>query len=477
MLLALGLRVYMILVDPFLHEWDEKYHALVARNMMDNPLYPSIYREALLPYDPSAWCCNHVWLHKQPLFLWQMALSMRFFGVSEWSMRLPSLLMGTLSVLLVYRISMLLSGRYIAALLAALIVACSCYQLNLISGREGMDHNDVAFNFYVLASFWAAAEYLKHKSWKWAIGIGVFSACAILNKWLTGLLVFLPLGILLLQDLVAPRSERRGLSLAHFAGALLTCMLIFLPWQLYIFSRFPQEAHIEFARNAEHIFSVVEGHKGGYDYYLSHFNQYFGDIIELLVVPALIVTLLSRRIPGVYKYLLIVPVLTVFLFFSLIVQTKVTGFFFVVYPLIIIMSGWMLDELLSYTQRWHPFLLLLLFPACAFWSLNPHKIIDYNADKSYRPAKQLRTDVYKQLYQLMPAGVRVLTNVNAFEHADVMFYNPAIVAYPCVISEDHFRLLAARNEPIAVFPDRKDYVLPDYLRTYKNLHVIPVELP
>lgn len=476
MLLALGLRVYMILIDPFLHDWDEKYHALVARNMMDNPLYPSIYREALLPYDPAAWCCNHVWLHKQPLFLWQMALSMRIFGVSEWSVRLPSLLMGTLSVLLVYRITMLLSSRKIAALIAALIVACSCYQLNLISGREGMDHNDIAFNFYVLASFWAAVEYMNRKTWKWALWIGFFSGCAILNKWLTGLLVFLPLGILFLQDWFATRPERRGLSPAHFIGAVLTSVLVFLPWQLYIFHRFPQEAHIEFARNAEHIFSVVEGHKGGYDYYLSHFNQYFGDIIELLVLPGMLYTLWARRIQKEHKYLLILPVLIVFLFFSFVVTTKVTGFFFVVYPLIIMMSALFLDAMLSFIPKWRSASLLFLCPALAFWSLNPHKITDYTANKSYRDTKSAHTQVYKQLGQLMPAGVRVLMNVSSFEHADVMFYNPSIIAYQYVVSEAACRELAARKEPIAVFEEREGYAIPDYLKQYPYLHIIPVKL-
>lgn len=476
MLLAFFLRLYMILVDPFLHEWDEKYHALVARNLMDNPFYPSIYRETLLPYDPAAWCCNQVWLHKQPLFLWQMALSMRLFGVSEWAMRLPSLLMGTASVWLVYRITWLLSRQKVAACIAAIIVACSCYQLNLISGREGMDHNDVAFNFYVLASFWAACEYVQCKTWKWALWIGFFSGCAVLNKWLTGLLVFLPLGILFLEDLFAARSERRSLSLLHFMGAIGTCVAVFLPWQLYIFHRFPQEAHIEFARNAEHIFSVVEGHQGGFSYYLDHFNQYFGDIIELLVIPAIGYFLWSRSIHKEHKYLLILPVLVIFTFFSFLVKTKVTGFFFVVYPLIIVMSGLLLDDLLSLIPKWRMQALLPLFPALAFWSLNPHKITDYTANQSYRQAKWENTQVYKQLGRLMPPGVRVLMNINSFDHADVMFYNPNIIAYQNIVSESEWQQLAARKEPIAVFEDWEAHILPAYVKQYPYLHIIHAKL-
>jgi 4-amino-4-deoxy-L-arabinose transferase len=473
---AFLLRWYMITVDPFLHEWDEKYHALVARNMMFDPFFPSIYRVALLPYDPGAWCCNHVWLHKQPLFLWQMALSMRLFGVSEWSMRLPSLLMGTLSVLLTYRISLLIAKQKLAALIAALIVCFSCYQLNLISGREGMDHNDVAFNFYVLASFWAAAEYLQTKAWKWALWIGIFAGCAILNKWLTGLLVFLPLGVLLLIDTFAPIKQRRGMTWPHFLLALFVCVLVFAPWQWYVWTHFPREAAIEYELNAQHIFKVLEGHNGSYGYYLSHFNQYFGDIIELFVVPAMLYFLWARKFDPIHKWLLVLPVIAVYVFFSFIVQTKVTGFFFVVYPFIVILSGFMLNDLLSLAGKWKPWLVVPLLAGLGFWSLNLQKITDYTADKNYREAKYENTLVYKQLPRLMPAGVKVLMNVNDFEHADIMFYNPEIIAYMGVVNEEEFRSLATRRIPIAVFSERERHYLPQYIKDYPYLHLINVHL-
>lgn len=50
-LLAFGLRCYMATLDPFLHTWDEQFHALVARNMMDNPFVPTLRKGQLLPYD------------------------------------------------------------------------------------------------------------------------------------------------------------------------------------------------------------------------------------------------------------------------------------------------------------------------------------------------------------------------------------------------------------------------------------------
>ena len=85
-------------------EWDEQFHALVAKNMMSAPFEPMLYKNLLLPAFDSDWTMGHIWLHKQPLFLWQMALSMKIFGVNVIALRLPSLLMSTAVTYLIYRI-------------------------------------------------------------------------------------------------------------------------------------------------------------------------------------------------------------------------------------------------------------------------------------------------------------------------------------------------------------------------------------
>src|SRR5215203_5533899 len=98
-LLGFFLRFYISWKEPFLHDWDERFHALVARNLMDHPFKPMLRKNPIDNYDPNSWCCNHIWLHKQPLFMWQMALSMKIFGTSVLSMRLPSIIMGSLMIL------------------------------------------------------------------------------------------------------------------------------------------------------------------------------------------------------------------------------------------------------------------------------------------------------------------------------------------------------------------------------------------
>jgi len=125
--------------DRFLHTWDERFHALVAKNMIEHPLRPVLYADPVLPYDFRHWTANHVWLHKPPFALWLMALSMATFGVNEIALRLPNLLHSTLAVALTFAIGRRVVGER-AALLAAALQATNGYLLELAGGRTASDH-------------------------------------------------------------------------------------------------------------------------------------------------------------------------------------------------------------------------------------------------------------------------------------------------------------------------------------------------
>ncbi|MBS1615887.1 MAG: glycosyltransferase family 39 protein [Bacteroidetes bacterium] len=281
-ILSFFLRIGAILIDPFLHPWDERFHALVARNLMTSPFTPILRVNPITEnYDKFIWCCNHIWLHKQPLFMWQMALSMKVFGVSEWSMRLPSAIMGTILVLLIYRIAILIKVSKRVALLTALLFACSNFHLQMIAGIQGMDHNDVAHGFYVLASIWALFEFEKSKKWYWVIFIGVFSGAAILNKWLTGLLVYFIWGIVLLCQLINKAEVKK--QIIFLLLSLIVCCIVFLPWQLYILYRFHDLAIYEYAFNRRHISEALEGHEGEYLYYINHLNYIIGKFLIFFI--------------------------------------------------------------------------------------------------------------------------------------------------------------------------------------------------
>jgi 4-amino-4-deoxy-L-arabinose transferase-like glycosyltransferase len=398
-LIGLLLRLYMITLDPFLHEWDEHFHALVARNLMYNPMLPLLKANPVVPVDYTAWYCNSIWLHKQPLFMWQMALSIKLFGISEIAIRIPSALLGSIMILLVARISLLLSKNKIVSLIAALQMCFSYYQLELTSGFFGMDHNDVAFGFYILASIWSLAEYLEaaNKKWTWAILIGVFAGCAVLNKWLTGILVYAGWSLIILLEFY---KYKKFVGVKQFLVSIGIMILTFLPWQLYILYKFPLEAMYEYKINTQHIFEVVQGHSGSIFYYLLHFIQYFGvpQLVFLILglVFAIVDIIKNQFLTYRINVLLIGSFSIVFLFFSLVVKTKLPFYVFIIAPIGFIYIAIGLEKIIwsKLTSRlWlKGFMICLLI----FFSLNPVSIY-YNrlVDDSKRNAKIHNTHIYK----------------------------------------------------------------------------------
>ena len=255
MLLTLGgFFVYLAAARlmPYLNPWDELFHAQVAKNCMEHPFAPMLYDSNIVPnHNYGIWTCSHIWLHKQPLFIWQIALSFKIFGVSELSLRLPSVILCTLMIPLCYRMAFLLTQRRDTAFFTALCAACSWFLFRLTSGIQSTDHNDVSFIFFITASIWAFCEYI-HSDRKagWAALVGILAGAAVLTKWLAGLLVFGVWGLYLLTE---HKFYIKDWKFKHLLLAFFVMLLIALPWQLYILQRFPEMAQQELLYNFKHI--------------------------------------------------------------------------------------------------------------------------------------------------------------------------------------------------------------------------------
>lgn len=440
---------------------------------MEDPWVPVLKKVMYADYDPFQWCCNHIWLHKPPLFMWQMALSMKIFGVSEWAMRLPSALMGTIMIVMLYRIALLLTGKKRVALWAALLLALSNFHLYMTAGIRGMDHNDVAHGFYILASFWAYAEYQRQQKWYWVVWIGIFAGAAILVKWLTGLLVFLGWGIQIGVSLL--RQGNNSSPVLHFIAALLVCCIVFMPWQWYILSAFPDLALHEYEFNRRHITEVLENNGGGVFYYVEAFPFLLGSGLALLLIPGVWTVCRNNTANSVLYIHFLISIGFVFIFFSFVVKTKVMTYLFCIVPpaLIFMASGfeWIREKL---RYRWMQYGLAVIITVL---TLNPFKIISYvSDDNELRKQRIANTRLYKKLHEELPADVRIVMNVNSYEDVDVMFYNPDITAYHWYLDEPGLKKLAAQKIRIAVFENHGNYQLPDYVWNYPYLYVIKKQL-
>jgi 4-amino-4-deoxy-L-arabinose transferase len=258
------------LIDNFLHPWDEQFHALVAKNMISDPFHPVLINKIPSEFDYRIWVYNETWLHKQPLFLWQISVSLKLFGTNLIALRLPSIIMYALTSCCVFSISKRFLNPFFAILAAAFFGYCG-FALDFISGVQGMDHNDIAFLFYITASFWSWMKYNETKNFRYVMLIGLFSGGAVLCKWLTGLIVFTGWGIVTFAFNIKEKREWKNIF-----SAFGVCLLVFLPWQLYCLVNYPLEYKYEIAYNSAHFFSTVENHGGSSDFYFEGMKKIYG---------------------------------------------------------------------------------------------------------------------------------------------------------------------------------------------------------
>ncbi|WCL82994.1 glycosyltransferase family 39 protein [Saprospira sp. CCB-QB6] len=471
--LALGIRLYMIQIDPFLQDWDERFHALVARNMIEQPFTPLLHKTALLPYDPAAWCCNHIWLHKQPLFLWQMALSMKVFGVSVWAMRLPSALMGAIAVLLSYDFMRIWSQKKKWAFLVALFSCFSFVQLELSSGRLNLDQNDVSFAFYVGASFWAFSRYsISQKKWPWAIAIGLFAGAGVLVKWLTGILVFGSWGLYILGQ----KEKRFQLKYwGHIALGAASCLATFGPWQVYIIKRFPLESSLSYAFNREHIFTALEGHSGNFLFHFRELWTIYGSSFHLIFLALGILLSLIISPKKAFGFGLFAAFGVLYLFFSL-VKTKMPAFCFPVHFLGLSYIVWGLAGSLQYVKfpalrKWG---LAILGAILCFGIFQPQKILQARQiDNHLRNAKLHNTAIYKSMGTELQE-VDVVFNCKPFEQTELMFFQD-VAAYHWYPEEAKIDSLLQLGYRIAAFKSHHDQHLPAYFYR-EEIKIIDVDI-
>lgn len=471
---GLCIRMHMIYLDQFLHDWDEKYHALVARNLMYNPLKPMLYVDTIIPKNFTSWTNNHIWLHKQPMFMWQMALSMKIFGINEISIRYPSALLGAIMPILLYRITYIMSKDKLFAFAAALFMCFSNYHLELISGVIGMDHNDVIFGFYVLASVWAYAEYISSGKLYFILLIGLFAGFAVLTKWLAGMMVF---GGWFLNILLNIKHKNVKKDILYFFVALVICAAIFVPWQLYILDAFPVEAKHEFAYNSLHIFEVVENHGGEYNYYFKKLSEYFGTTIWWVLLIGIITLTISDVIEKRIKYHILFSSIVVFSFFSFVAATKMQSYMFILAPfcymMIVHAALYVCNKLRIHL---HGIYILLFF--MLVYNFNYSKIVGFfhSPFDKYREGKTKNTLVYKSIRKHIPSNVKYVFNLSEFAAIDLMFFNPDITAYDQYVTEEQFKIFKDRNIPVAVFADHNKYKIPDFIKNYPNTHIINIDL-
>jgi hypothetical protein len=161
------------------------------------------------------------YLEKPPLLIWLAGLSMRTFGISLFTLRLPALLAGALATLLLFLWAEHRYSRWIAASVALLALANPLWHT-----FSRICYTDMLLALAMIGALWTFDgdwDLAKRRS---IILFGAWLACGVMAKNIAGLL---PLAIIGLACLLA----RKRVPLANLLKAGLVTVVLVAPWHLY----------------------------------------------------------------------------------------------------------------------------------------------------------------------------------------------------------------------------------------------------
>ena len=140
---------------------------------------------------------NSITVDKTPLSLWPMALSVRLFGLSSWSLLVPQALEGVAAVGLLYATVRRTTGSTAAGLLAGVVLATTPVAVLMFR----FDNPDALLTLLLVGSAYATLRAVESRAgtrsagWRWR---APWSGSAFLTKMLQAFLVVPALGLVYL---------------------------------------------------------------------------------------------------------------------------------------------------------------------------------------------------------------------------------------------------------------------------------------
>lgn len=279
LLLGILVRIYMM-QDKYLHNWDEKYHALVAKNLTKHPLKPTLYDTPLLDYNYKSWIDNHVWLDKGPIPLWAIASSIKLFGTNEFAVRLPSLLISLLGIYLTFLMGSALFDKR-TGLFAAFFHSINGLLIEMSGGKVSSDHVETFFVVFIqLALYFVILSINNRKTIRNPLLIGLFTGLAILTKWSPALLVF---PVWIIAELIGKNKSKSEIIQSLFI-AVTTSIMIVGPWLIYIYQAFPEESVWVFKKFLFAYNESLEQHQAYPLYYFQNVGMVFGEMVWIAII-------------------------------------------------------------------------------------------------------------------------------------------------------------------------------------------------
>lgn len=175
--LGFGLRIYKVQI-PQAYVFDEVYHVPTIKMIVNNDqrAYEWWHLELEEEREKGAYVD---WLHP-PLAKLVQAASIVILGDNAWGWRLPSVLAGTLLIIVVYKFALALwPKKYSLALGASLLTAID--GLGIAQSRIAM--NDIFVTLWTTMGLWCYYQWRENKQKKYLWPLAIITGLALATKW------------------------------------------------------------------------------------------------------------------------------------------------------------------------------------------------------------------------------------------------------------------------------------------------------
>lgn len=431
--LGLGLR-FKAANHPYIGQWDEAYHALVAKNFANHALEPRLYESKVVAIDDNEWTRAGVWLHKPPLPLWFMAGGIKLFGANELAFRIPAILLDTLSIFLIVLLSRELFGKDdAAALISSLLYALNPLMIRLVSGTVPDDSVHVINTFFITLS---VLLFVRKKPFWAGLSVGLGTLC-LSGIALVGLAAPLPL---IWKD--------KKLRLPALGGFLLAA----LPWPLYASARWPEPYRHESALQFDHLFHALEGHAHAWWWYVKLIPVHLAAVgtgwLVLPVVAAATVYAWKKKSPRVQAVLLWITL--PYVFFSLI-ATKLYSYPCAAVPALCLLLGFAASAAGKKGPAARGAIVLALLALAVLRLRADYSIPVWSTVYDYAALRDVSLKIGKE------PGSKIVLNVKDDKAPQVMFYS-GVPAYPDAPTPALLKDLKARGFKIFVLLEEGERV-------------------
>ncbi len=350
-------RIFVSLF-PNLHSWDERFHALAAKNISACYPFPFLYKNHFIVWNTNDWMLEKVWVHKPPMLSYIISASISVLGNTAFAVRFPTILISSFLVVVIYAIAFELFKNRFVAIVSAFLLAINGFIIELSGGLLPTDHYDVFLMcFSTIAIYFLIRNINKRKVWNY-IYAGLFIALAFNTKLFTSLFIFY---VLLFIDLVVSKLSV-GNSIKNLGVTLAVFLAITLP-STYLTQLYSSGAFLgSFYELLNHATKVYD-QGGAWYFYLDKIRINYGEGIYIYLIAALVYFFYNRKDT---RFLLILSWIVIpILIFSL-SETKMPGYILISSPAILILYGfiasWLRDNYKDRFFNWFIIITIFVLP-------------------------------------------------------------------------------------------------------------------